>query len=210
MKRLLALSLFAIASGQAAELVVRDLRLGLAMRPVGFDYTFTAPTVDDSGSDAFDAGMGFEVGGRWSFARPGDALGLIVGVDGLLDGLSYGGGDGLATTWGRLCIGPAWAVADRWTIAAEVGYQYGISAISLPETAGAEAFEASGTASGYDLRLTATWLMSSTFGVGVNAGWLMATYELSDDAVDLSVEQANWFAGVEVVWRFTDAPPRLE
>ena len=95
-------------------------------------------------------------------------------------------------------------------IAAEVGYQYGISAISLPETAGAEPFEASGTASGYDLRLTATWLVSSSFGVGVSAGWLMATYELSDDVVDLSVDQANWFAGIEAVWRFTDAPPRLE
>lgn len=202
--------LLAIASlAPAAELVVHDLRLGIGGRPLAFDYTFTAPTVSESGTDAFDAGLGFEVGGRWSFARAGDAFGLVVGADGILDGLSYSGGDGLATTWLRLSAGPGWAVADSWTLVAELGAQYGFSALSLPATDSAPAFNATGTGVGYDLRVGGSWLATRRFGVGAHVGWLMASYDLSGDA-DMTIDQSGWFVGLEAIWRFADAPPRLE
>jgi hypothetical protein len=193
----------------AAELVVRDVRLGLGSRPLDFDYAYTGTLKSSAGTDGFDGGLGLEVGGRWSWARPGDAIGVIAGADLILDALSYGGSDGLATTWGRVSGGAGWAVTDRATLTAEVGLQYGVAALSLPATAAAPAFEATGTAMGYDLRVGGTWLATRSFGLGAHAGWLISSHDLSGDA-DLTIDQAGWFAGLEAVWRFSDAPPRLE
>lgn len=204
-----AVLLSAMSMLPAAELVVRDIRAAAGSRPTDFDFTVTTPTVSGSGSDAFEGGLGLELGGRWSWARPGDALGVIAGADLILDAQSYGGSDGLATTWARACGGAGWALTDRVTLSAEVGLQYGISALSLPATTAAPAFDATGTAMGYDARVGGTWLATRSFGLGAHAGWLIASHDLSGDA-DLTIDQAGWFAGLELVWRFTDAPPRLE
>ena len=193
----------------AAELVVRDLQVTLANRPSEFDYTVVTETSQTSGPDGFDGGLGLEVGGRWSFARPGDSFGLVVGVDALLDAQSYGGGDGLATTWLRLSAGPGYAISDAWTVVGGIGAQYGMSALSLPKTQSSPAFEATGTAMGYDLRMEVSWLATRRFGVGATAGWLISSHDLSGDA-DITIDQSGWFAGLSVIWRFIDAPPRLE
>lgn len=203
------LLLLICATVPAAELVVRDLRLGVGTRPLEFDYAYTGVLTSSNGTDGFDAALGLEAGGRWSFARPGDALGLVVGADLALDGWSYDGADGLASTWLRLSAGPGFALNDRVTLAAELGVQYGLSALTLPATASAPDFAASGTAMGYDLRVGGNWLVTRRFGVGLFAGWLIASHDLSGDA-DLTIDQSGWFAGLEAVWRFTDAPPRLE
>jgi hypothetical protein len=193
----------------AAELVVRDIRASAGSRPTDFDFTLTTPTVSASGSDGFEAGLGLELGGRWSFSRPGDAVGLVVGLDGMLDGYSYGGGDGLATTWLRLSAGPGWAITDRWTLLGEVGAMYGVSAIALPPTVSSGDFSATGTATGYDIRVSSNWLLTRQFAIGAYVGYMTATHDLSGDA-EMSVEQSGLTGGLELVWRFTDAPPRLE
>lgn len=203
------LLLLVCASVPAAELVVRDFRLGVGTRPLEFDYAYTGVLTSSNGTDGFDAALGLEAGGRWSFARAGDALGLVVGADLALDAWSYDGADGLASTWLRLSAGPGFALNDRVTLAAEIGVQYGLSALTLPATASAPDFAASGTAMGYDLRVGGNWLVTRRFGVGLFAGWLIASHDLSGDA-DLTIDQSGWFAGLEAVWRFTDAPPRLE
>lgn len=209
MMRPAGLLLIVCAAVPAAELVVRDFRLGAGTRPLDFDFDYTGVLISSSGSDGFDAALGIEAGGRWSFARPGDALGLLVGADLALDGWSYGGSDGLATSWLRLCAGPGFALNDRVTLSAEIGVQYGMSALALPETTSAPEFAASGSAMGYDVRVGGNWLATRRFGVGLFAGWLIASHDLSGDA-DLTIDQSGWFAGLEAVWRFTDAPPRLE
>ncbi len=203
------LLLLVCAAVPAAELVVRDFRLGVGTRPLEFDYAYTGVLTSSNGTDGFDAALGLEAGGRWSFARAGDALGLVVGADLALDGWSYDGADGLASTWLRLSAGPGFALNDRVTLAAELGVQYGLSALTLPATASAPDFAASGTAMGYDLRVGGNWLVTRRFGIGLFAGWLIASHDLSGDA-DLTIDQSGWFAGLEAVWRFTDAPPRLE
>jgi hypothetical protein len=196
-------------SGTAAELVVRDIRASAGIRPTAFDFTLATPTLQASGTDSFDAGIGLELGGRWSFSRPGDAVGLVVGIDGMLDGYSYGGGDGLATTWLRVSAGPGWAITDRWTLTGEVGAMYGVSAIALPPTTSSSDFSATGTATGYDVRLVTSWLLTRQFAVGAYVGYMMASHDLSGDAA-MTVDQSGMVGGLELIWRFTDAPPRLE
>jgi hypothetical protein len=196
-------------SGTAAELVVRDIRASAGIRPTAFDFTLATPTLQASGTDGFDAGIGLELGGRWSFSRPGDAVGLVVGLDGMLDGYSYGGGDGLATSWLRVSAGPGWAITDRWTLTGEVGAMYGVSAIALPPTTSSTDFSATGTATGYDVRLAASWLLTRQFAIGAYAGYMMASHDLSGDAA-MTVDQSGLTGGLELIWRFTDAPPRLE
>jgi hypothetical protein len=194
----------------AAELVVRDVRAGLATRPLGFDFTLATPTIEASGSDAFAGGIGLEAGGRWSFARPGDAVGAIVGADLLIDGYTYEGGGSLAATALRAAAGGGWAVADRWTATLEAGWLYGPSTLTLPETASAPALEATGTMSGWDVRLGLDAMLTRRIGLGLSLSWLSLSHDLSGDDVTMTLDQAGYAVGVELRWRFTDAPPRLE
>lgn len=194
----------------ASELVVRDLRIAAESRPLAFTVTATTPTAQSSGSDAFTAALGLEIGGRWSFARPGDSLGLIVGADLANDGYTYGSGGTLGATTLRGSTGLGWAISDNLTLSAEFGAIFGKSALALPATSSAPAFSATGTATGFDVRLGGTWLLSRRFGLGCNAGWLSGSHKLSDGAVDLTLKQSSWFVGLEAVWRFNDAPARLE
>ena len=193
----------------AAELVVRDLRVASGIRPTAFDFTLTTPTVQGSGTDAFDGALDLELGGRWSFSRPGDALGLIVGIDGVIDAYSYGGGDGLATTSLRLSAGSGYAITDRLTASLEVGAAYGMSAMSLPATTTSASLSATGTSTAYDLRVGTSWLLTRQFALGAYVGYMMVSHDLSGDAA-ITVDQAGIIAGLELIWRFTDAPPRLE
>lgn len=202
--------LLAIVVLPAAELAVRDFRLGVATRPSDFHYSYSSPLSSGSGNDAFDTGLSIDGGGRWSFARPGDSVGVVLGAGLALDGQSYKGGDGLATTWGRVSAGVGWAPQDKWTLIGELGAMYGLSSIKLPSTAAAPAFKADGTATGYDARLVADYLLNRRTAVGFYAGWLVANHDLKDGSNKLKIDQSGWFAGLEMVWRFNDAPTRLE
>lgn len=204
------LILLAITAMPAAELVVRDLRLGMATRLLAFDFTTESRAGQRSGVDAFQAGLGLELGGRWSYARAGDAVGLVVGADVMLDAWTNEGGGGMAATWLRASVGPAWAISDDWTMMAEIGMLYGASGIKLPATTQTPEFTATGTASGYDLRIKADWLASRSFGIGGHVGWQLTSHDLKGDSVDLTIKQAGLFFGLEAIWRFSDVPSRLE
>jgi hypothetical protein len=194
----------------AAELAVRDLRLGLVTRPGEFDYTVTSPLSEVSGTDAFDAGLSAEAGLRWSFSRTGDSLGLIGGADLAIDTLEYGSGDGLATGWGRLAGGVGWALTDRLTVTGEAMAGVGWSLLSLPATAMAPAVDASGLAIAYELRAGAVCQATRGVGLGAFAGWLVSEHEVEDDDLTITLEQSGWYVGVQAVWRLDDAPPPLE
>lgn len=193
----------------AAEVVVRDLRLGAGLRSTGFDYTIQGATVDTSGSDAFDSGGAFEIGGRWSFANPGSALGLVVGLDAILEAMPYGDG-GLGTTWLRAAGGGGWAVSDRLTLVTDIGLLAGASAFDNGEDQHQGASSQTGSAFAYDLRVEATWLVTRRIGVGLHLGWQRAKHSLSDDNIDSAIQRSGWIAGVQMAWRFSRAPARLE
>jgi hypothetical protein len=192
-----------------SELVIRDLRLGVGARSTAFDYTVHGTTVDGSGKDNFDGGWALEGGGRWSLARSGSAVGLVLGGDIIIEALPYGGG-GMGTSWLHAMAGGGWAVDDRWTLVAGVGAQIGASTFDHGSDAHQNASTQTGTAMGYDLRLEATCQVTRRLGIGGHIGWLMAKHRLADDRLDTSVERSGWVAGVQVVWRFSNAPTRLE
>ncbi len=194
----------------AAELVVRDLRLGVVTRPSEFDFTLSSPLAEVSGSDAFGGGLSVEGGVRWSFARTGDTFGLIAGADLALDGQSYDGGDGLTTGWAKAAAGLGWAATDRLTVLGEGLVGYGLSRLRLPATAAAADYSADGTAFAYEGRVTGTWQFTRGFNAGLIAGWLIAQHDLSGDDSDLTLKQNGWYAGLVMSWRINDLPEGLE
>lgn len=204
------LLLVAVSALPAAELAVRDLRLGLVSRPGDFDYTVSSSTAEVSGTDAFDAGLSAEAGLRWSFSRTGDSIGLVGGADLAIDTLEYASGDGMATGWGRVAGGVGWALTDRFTVTGEALVGAGWSVLSLPATAIAPAIDASGLAIAYEARVGAVWQATRGVGLGGFAGWLVSEHEVEDGDLTITLEQSGWYVGLQAVWRLDDAPPPLE
>lgn len=204
------LSCLLLSSAAAAELVVRDLRLGVATRPTEFDFTITSPVQQVDGSDAFDGGLVLEGGIRWSFAQAGDRLGLVAGADLAFEGQSYDGGDGLNAILAKAAAGVGWAATDRLTVLGEGLIGYGLSTLALPATNAAAAYEADGTTLAYEIRFTGTWQFTRGFNAGLMAGWLIAEHDLSGDDSDIVLEQSGWYAGLVMSWRLDDTPTSLE
>ncbi len=210
MIRPLLLSCILLPCAAAAELVVRDLRLGVATRPTEFDFTITSPLAEVKGSDAFEGGLALEGGIRWSFAHAGDRLGLVAGADLTFEGQSYDGGDGLNTMMAKASAGLGWALTDQLTLLGEGLVGYGLSTLRLPGTAAAGTYEADGTTVAYEARITGTWQFTRGFNAGLMAGWLIAEHDLSGDDSDVMLEQSGWYAGLVMSWRIDDVPTPLE
>jgi hypothetical protein len=206
------LSLLALASLglPAAELAVSDLRVGLATRPTAFDYTVTWPTGEATGSDGFAAAFGLELGGRYAIARAGDSLGLILGLDLASDAYGYEGGGSLAAMSLRPAAGLGWALSDSLTSSLEAGWWYGRSTLNLPEMDSAPAFDASGSLSGWDLRLGLDGTLTRQLVLGGFVGMQSVSHSLTGGDSSITMDQSGWYAGLELRWRFSDAPPALE
>lgn len=208
--RAVLLAVGACAAAPAAELVVKDLGFSIAALPTAFDYELESPTLSRSGSDSFASGTELALGGRYGFARPGDALGLVVGADLLTDTWTYDGDGVLGSVGVRLCAGLGWAITDDWTLLAEPGMRYGASTIDLPGSASSEDFAGSGTSSGFDAKITVLWQLRPGLLLTAHGGWMSVTHELSDDDIDLSLDQTGLVVGLGMAWRWSTAPPRIE
>lgn len=194
----------------AAELVLREVSLGVTAWPGAFDWTLSSPNIDASGSDGFDAGGAIDLGGRWSFARPGAALGLIASADLLVLGMSYGDGDGLAMIGGRVGGGGGWALADRWTVSSEVGVGFGSTKINFPSTIASTGSSASGTSTFFDVHARLTWNVARSWSLAGTLGYVSASHSLSGDGSDIDIDQAGLTAGILISWRISDLPAGLE
>lgn len=210
MLRLLTASVLACATAAAAELVVRDLDVSLSVLPAGFSYTLETPTLNLSGDDAFDSGTELSVGGRYALARPGDALGLVLGADLFTDAWTYGGSGNLFSTGLHASAGLGWAIIDDWTLLAEAGYRYGLSSLDLPASATSGSFSGTGSCSGYDARAALRWQVSPGMLVQLHAGWLSLSHQVSEDVIDVTLDQTGLFVGLGVCWRWSTAPPTIE
>ena len=193
----------------AHELVVRDLRLALGTGETSFDWDISGNTVDARGTGSFDNALSLDLGGRWSFSRPGDAFGLVVGADVGWELLGFGSGS-LQTLRARGTAGLGWALTDFWIITGELGLLYGRSTWEVPATISAQRYTADGDGIGYDLRIDTTWRIGRRIGVGGFLGWQVMEHEVQDQGVTSVIDRSGWIAGVLVFWRFSNAPPRLQ
>ena len=193
----------------AYELVVRDFRIALGTGGTDFDYSIQGSTVDANGNDTFDSALSLDFGGRWSFARPGDALGLVIGADLGWESMGFGSGS-LQTLRGRGSAGLGWSLNDFWTLTSELGLLYGRSTWEVPSSVGAESYTADGDALGYDLRIDATWRLSKRLGVGAFIGWQIMEHEVESKGVTSTLDRSDWVSGILVFWRFSNAPPTLQ
>lgn len=194
----------------AAELVVKDVGVSLSVLPTDFDYELESETLARSGSDSFVSGTGLALTGRYGLARPGDALGLVVGSELYADTWTYDGGGALATLGLRVSAGLGWAITDDLTLLVEPGLRYGVSTFDVPGTSTSGELAGSGTSSGFDARVAALWQLRPGLLLSAHGGWLAQTHELEDEDISLSLDQSGLTVGIGVSWRWSTAPPRIE
>ena len=211
--RLLALlgGLALLPAAHASELVVRDLIIDLEFLPAAYDYTLDDGETSRSDSDEFDSAIGIAIGGRYSFAGPGDRHGFIVG--GELCGAQYGTSDpeGHLTTYGaRVEGGYGFALSDRWTIIglAEVGY--GLATFDVTGGGDFPTFSADGTTLTYGAALGVDFAVTERVLVGVDLGYQVRTIDLSGNGLDIELEQGGLRAAIGLTYRFSARPSPLE
>jgi len=195
----------------AVELVMRDLQADTTVRPTSFDFTLDTPTFTRSGSDAFDAGTGLELGGRYSLSRVGDPFGLILGLDATAEAYRYDSHDFMTTYGLRGSLGAGYAFNDDWTVTADLGLSYGMTDLSLPASDIAPELTADGTYLGYDLRVAALYGITRRMLISLQVGYLSVSHDLTTNQDhDLTLDLKGLYVGVGMTWRFSRAPERVE
>lgn len=204
---------FATTGADAAELVVRDLHATFSLRPRNYDFTLDAGTSQLAGSDSFDSATGLDTGVRWSWTRPGDAIGLVVGVDLALQGLTDSEGS-LGSFGLRPVAGVGWAANDRWEFSALVGYTVALAQLDLDASNAAPALDADGDYRALDLTLNVGWRLTSEWLLTGHLGYLMGSYDLDGEAgsqpTAVAIDLDGFMLGFGVMWRWSTAPVRLE
>ncbi len=207
---LLAFGLLPLLGLPAAELVLRDLGGQVVMLPTAFTFTSSSAGYSTSGSDSFRSGSGLELGGRYAYVPAGASFGAVAGLDLAGQWYTYAGGEGLTTYGLRPSLGAGWAPFDRLTLVAEAGVSAGASRFSLPASASAPAFSSTGTAFGYDLRLSGRWALSDRWRLQAALGYLTSSTKLSGGGVDFTLDQRGTYVALGVTWQFSTRPTRLE
>jgi opacity protein-like surface antigen len=203
--------LTAVCSAGAAELVVRDLVINLEFLPAAYDYKLTDSNGSREGSDEFDSALGIAVGGRYSFAGPGDSHGFIIG--GELCAAQYGSSDpdGHLTTYGaRIEGGYGLALSDRWTVSVLADVGYALATYDVTGGSAFPSFSASGTALSYGAGLGVGFAVTERVLVGVELGYQIRSLSLSGSGIDIEADQAGMRAAFGLTYRFSARPRPLE
>ncbi|GDY11558.1 hypothetical protein LBMAG53_04350 [Planctomycetota bacterium] len=193
----------------SAELVVRDAQTLLLAEPAGFSYHLDSPSYTGDGQDGFASAAAFEVGGRLSLTRPGDQIGLVLGLDASLHQASGGPGS-LRSFLGLGSVGLGWAMTDRWVLLGEGRAGLGVSAIALNGTAYSPSFSASGQARAYQARVQASYFVSERWRVLASVGYGQVDSRYSSRGITLAIKQTGWSAGIGVSYAFSRDPVSLK
>ncbi len=195
----------------AAELVMRDLVLNLEFLPAAFDYTLTDSNGTREGSDEFDSALGIAVGGRYSFAGPGDSHGFIVGGELCAAQYASSDPDGHLTTYGaRVEGGYGLALSDRWTVAALIDVGYGLATYDLTGGSSFPSLSASGSALSYGAGLGVGFAVTERVLVGCDVGYQIRSLSLAGSGIDIELEQSGLRVALGLTYRFSARPRPLE
>jgi hypothetical protein len=194
----------------ASELVQRDLMFSVGEEPTHFSYTLTSPGASRAGSDSFSSNLGASVGGRYSFAGPGDATGLVVGGGLDADQASYGS-IGHYTGYGlHLDAGYAWAMTDSWTIGSRVILGYGRATLDLQANNVFPSITTTGSTIGYAAAVDLDYSVTDRIAVMLDLGYAKSTATLSGSGVNLKLSTSGLTYALGVTYRFSVAPRPLE
>jgi opacity protein-like surface antigen len=203
--------LTAVCSAGAAELVVRDLVINLEFLPAAYDYKLTDSNGSREGSDEFDSALGIAVGGRYSFAGPGDSHGFIIGGELCAAQYASSDPDGHLTTYGaRVEGGYGLALSDRWTISLLADIGYGLATYDVTGGTAFPSFSASGTVLSYGAGLGVGFAVTERVLVGVELGYQIRSLSLSGSGIDIEADQAGMRAAFGLTYRFSARPRPLE
>jgi hypothetical protein len=206
-----AVLLSAIGVGaHASELVVRNLQVDLEFLPTDFDYEIKDGTGTRTGSDALDTGFGIALGGRYSFARTGDAHGFLVGAQVLVAQSSFNS-QGELTDYGlRVEGGYGFALNDQWTTNLLLRVGYGWATFALEDNAVFPAVSLSGGGLTYGAALGIDYAINDRWQINTAVGYLMTNYDLSGGGVDMTIERSGLSASIGFLYRFSNLPRPLE
>jgi hypothetical protein len=206
-----AITLTVAAAMPAAELVIRDLSLGLESLPTAFAYEVKDPVSRRSGNDAFTSAYGLMLGGTYSFTGPGQEYGPLAAID--LNYSTYGYPDGSMGAYGlRLGGGYGWAVNDQVQVSALVRFGAGMANLDFPTNSMFNSFSAGGIYIAYGLDLRASYVLTDHILITGEAGYLSSNFALRSSAqdVDVVLKPAGFRLGLGVSYRLSVMPWRLD
>lgn len=200
-----------VSSLPAAELVVRDLRVGVDLLPLDFDYTLKDSTGSRSGTDVFARNVGISIGGRYSLARIGDSHGTIVGMDLSVARAEYAPADGVISTYALAGeLGYGWAMSDAVTVMGTGRIGLGVAHGTFNGAGSFASYAPSGPLGEYGLRAGVLWTVTDTIILDGTLGWRHAVTRMTSDGRDLDLDNGGLLVSVGMAWRFTSSPWRLE
>jgi hypothetical protein len=194
----------------AAELVMRDIGVGLVLPPTNFSYDLTSSAGDRAGSDAFESAYGMELHGRYSLARPGDALGMVLGVAVASGRATYAGGGSWSEYTACGLLGSGWAVTDRLILLGEAKLGLGVGKLNLAGSDSMVAVSAAGPLVIGGVQASGHFSLSDSVVIGLGAGWQQTIASLSGDGVDATLKISGVTAFLSLDWRLSDRPFLLE
>ena len=197
----------------AAELVLRDIRVTLEMLPADFDFTLRNELGTTTGSDEFDSGLGITVGGMYGFTGAGDHSGLLAGGEVTIGTYGFGSSGDYTTIGLRAFGGYGWQINDDWYVLTEIYAGYAVADMTFPTTDAFSSFGADGTNIDYGFRVGAGYVINEQWLVSANLGYGFGDADLESGGsqdIDLNIEQTGISFMLGVAYRFNHLPPRLE
>jgi len=194
----------------SAELVIRDIGVGLELPPTGYSFTVTNDTGTRSGSDSFSSAYGASIGGRWSFARIGDASGPVAGIGLAIDHASYATGGKWSSTEVRGEAGWGWALSDRWSVLAEGLLGIGAARLTVDGNGAFPGYSANGGLLTPGAQAVALFSFSDRWIGSATLGYRYGLAKLSGDGTDVDLTVSGFALGIGLAWRITDRPFLLE
>lgn len=195
-----------------AELVLRDLHVGVEALPTAFDYQLSDAGGESSGSDEFSTGYGLMIGGTYSFVGPGRSHGPVACAALTLAQYAYEEGGGLDAYGVRGGGGYGFAFSDRWQFALLAHVGAGSATLDVPANSALPAFSADGIYVAYGANLLVDYAITDHWIAGLRLGYLASSSALaaSGEDIDVTIDAAGPHFGLEVTYRFSVTPWRLE
>lgn len=203
------LALVCIAVLPAEELLVRDLRLGVALMPADFSYETADPLATSAGDDAFDQAYGAGLRVSWSWSGAGRAWAPILACELCSEQAAYGASGSYSQIGLRGLGGLGWQLGDDWVLSALGLVGAGRPSFEVPVASGGS-LALSGASASTGLLVGLEWRFARRWSLSAEAGWIEEAAALSGDGTDLDLTRSGPTAGLGLVWAWSRQPVRLE